>query len=138
MVTFLQWVAFLALAVAFLAAAVSNYPGLARVFLADTATHPTFLAKYSRGIKAMLWGGTAGMLACLVSPLPIAQFWYVPILLDPGCGPLLAIMVVSFVAGYPAAFRRRWEESQERKGKTVDLRVDAGNLRNDHNTLENT
>jgi len=118
MVTLLQWLTFLTLAVAFLAAAVSNCARLSRVFLADTATYPTFLTKYSRGIKAMFWGGTAGMLACLVAPVPLAQFWYVPILLDPGCGPLLVIMSVVFVAGYPAAFRKRRQESREQKGRT--------------------
>ncbi len=120
MITFLHWLAFLALAVAFLAAAVSNCARLASVFLADTATYPTFLTKYSRGIQAMFWGGTAGTLACLVAPVPLAQFWYMPILLDPGCGPLLVIMGVAFVAGYPAAFRRRQAESKEKRKNAVD------------------
>jgi hypothetical protein len=84
-----RWVACAALLLLSAAATVTNWALVLRYFL-----------KKRRNSLVPIVGGVAGVLGCLVSPsLMLRAWWWLPLVLDPGAGPLFVATAVSFISG---------------------------------------
>jgi hypothetical protein len=58
-----------------------------------------------------LLGGLLGTIGCLIAPMTfVQQFWWLPLIIDPGCALLFGMLVVfGCIAGFKRLFGMRGE-----------------------------